>query len=173
MSTENETEETCTDPGCAAHDPHHWRDDVYHTTEVTKELLQQSARYSDMVEAIKATEPEDNPHIARFALAYVDAETGLIEVIGNPGANPLSIVNLLTRAASIVAYQEWAEENAIKKTMVNMIYGTGVGERGHSVIPGGNMPDAIRKLFKPDPDNTVEHVDNPNEEDERIRRLYP
>src|SRR5271166_1769348 len=91
---------------CITHDEH-WQDDFAYTNDDRLPVPEDAPRLSEVAKLIMhATKEGDNPVIYRFSLVYVDAATGNLQVITNPGMSGPASVNLLARAASVIAFQE-------------------------------------------------------------------
>ena len=91
---------------CITHDEH-WQDDFAYTNDDRLPVPEDAPRLSEVAKLIKhATKEGDNPVIYRFSLVYVDAATGNLQVITNPGMSGPASINLLARAASVIAFQE-------------------------------------------------------------------
>ena len=92
---------------CFVHDPNgHWHDDMSYISE--NEPIPEGARrpvWAELVKKLSEYLPGDT-ELDRFTLVYVKTDTRMIDIVGNPGSSPLTVINLLSRAASIIAFQE-------------------------------------------------------------------
>jgi hypothetical protein len=107
---------------CPEHDPNkHWWDDYAYVYEDNPE--QCPNRFSDILKTLEVNKPEGDPRIYRFLLVYVDAESGKMDVLGNPGNSEYAAINLLTRAASLIAYTTEMQDNHEREKMLEMMGG--------------------------------------------------
>lgn len=105
---------------CFEHDKsEHWRDD--YTFAIGEPAHAAPNTYSDMVELLKRDQPEDNPNVYRFATVYVRADTGTVELVGSPDQNHDQLVNLLSKAISLVAFQQDHAKGMVKAQMSEML----------------------------------------------------
>lgn len=95
---------------CLGHDTHmHWVDDIAYTEENTRIPVPDNApTLRDIAALLSQSIPEGDPKVYRFAVVYVDGETGKLDVFASRD-NIYSTINLLTRAASIMAFQEYEQ----------------------------------------------------------------
>jgi hypothetical protein len=136
---EHDEGEKCISAGCVKHDTH-WHDDFAYlnknrlpvpddapTLETVKHLLDHTIQDNG-----------DEP-VYRFAVIYVNAQTGTLQVMTNPGMSHPATINLLGRALSIIAFQEAQAEQEAERIVV-----TGMGDALRRAVQrgGGNdMPD--------------------------------
>src|SRR5271166_1589238 len=94
--------------GCIAHDTgKHWVDDLAYIHESDRVPVPEYApTYSDMLQVIQENAPKDDPAVYRFALVFVDGESGLINCLSSGGSEVSACINLLSRAISIMAHHE-------------------------------------------------------------------
>lgn len=112
---------------CPHHDTSgHWMDDMAFVDDDRLPIPDEAPRWDKMSKAIKKAQPDDNPVIYRFCLVFVNAETGLPEVLANPGSDPISSINLLTRAASIMAYQHNEREEKMREAIMKQFGGANI-----------------------------------------------
>lgn len=151
----DENEHDDHDKTCMVHD-NHWQDDyAYVSSERRTERLESGEdppRTADMAQIIGTL--EDVP-IYRFAVVYVNAETGNIQVATNPGMSGAKSINLLTRAAAIMAFQEASEEDQAEAIILHgMKRGLATAIAGEGEMPdlsgilGGlpNMPQPVKEV---------------------------
>jgi hypothetical protein len=101
--------DSCDDIRCIQHDKNrHWEDDMKYVDPLNIDDIppEQIPSWDMMVQKITEAKPDDTGGIYRFALVIVDQKTGLMDVLGSPGQDPLRVINLLSRAVSIIAYTE-------------------------------------------------------------------
>lgn len=112
MSTTNEAHEEKHDNeratrACTEHDKNaHWLDDRAYVSDIMQDVPEDAPGWKEMVDAIRKNAPDDNPKIFKFVLAFVDGKTGGIQVMTSPNQGVMGAINLMTRAASIMAFQE-------------------------------------------------------------------
>lgn len=155
------------DKTCQVHDDH-WQDDyAYVGSEKRLEALKEGPgelpSTESMAELISQLE---DVIVFRFALVYVNGETGNIQVATNPGMETPGAINLLAKAISVMAFQE-AQLEGEAKHIVNM----GMKEALKNALQGGGeMPDLSRLLGGlPNP---LMPVEDDTEGDERDRGLH-
>lgn len=123
---------------CLEHDEnHHWEDDeAYVETGDRLPVPEYAPTWEDIVTLLDNNPPEGDSHIYRFAIVFVNAEDGQIGVFANPGAEPPSVINLLARAVSIMAFQQ----NEKGRIMGEMLMGA---------IKGGTLPPGFHGVTIP------------------------
>ena len=145
MDTE-ETQDPCTNPMCILHDPNrHWVDD-YAYTDPDLSVTGDTPNAETMLTVLgKYFDGRENPPVYRFAVAWVNQETGIIDVVGNPGSDENTTTNLLARAIALLAYQTSVKmsiagselggvADAIK-TVINARYGQGAPQMSEPQNP--------------------------------------
>lgn len=121
------------DKTCFAHDDH-WQDDYAYTSEARLPVPEDAPRTAEMAKLI--SELEDVP-IFRFAVVYVNAETGRVQLATNPGMATMAAANLLAKAIGILSYQE-----AYQERMAQQMLHRGLGKAISKAMMGeGEMPD--------------------------------
>lgn len=110
---------------CPKHEENgHWIDDLAYTQEEDRLPIPDHApRYDDMVRMIQANMPEGNPSVYRFALVFVDGETGGINALTSMGQDTAASINLLANAIRLVAFQDMRTERAISRTVSRIFSG--------------------------------------------------
>ena len=108
---------------CPRHDlGKHWIDDLAYTQENTRLPVPTGApTFRDMLEVIRQSAPEDNPSVYRFALVFVDGETGGINCLSSAGLEVSSTINLLSRAISIIAFQDMRAERGAMNIVSGLV----------------------------------------------------
>lgn len=118
---ESGTEEHEHSKECFGHDEH-WQDDFAFVSEHRLPVPEDAPTLKTVAQVInQAAKDGGNVPVYRFAVIYVEAESGRIEVMTNPGMSRPAAMNLLTRATSLMAYQDAREE----QEAVQMVSGLG------------------------------------------------
>lgn len=120
MSHENERNRRA----CPIHDENlHWQDDIAYVNGDVAEPPEgyKAPTWAEMAAVILRDKPEAVDNIYRFALVYVNGETGHIDVIGDPASNFLTVVNLLSKAISMMAFQESETVKRMQETISEKI----------------------------------------------------
>lgn len=107
MSSFEESPETCNNPMCITHDPNrHWVDNYAYTDPNLAAIDETTPDAQKMLDVLsKYFDQLNNPSVYRFALVWVNQETGLIDAVGNPGSDEHTTTNLLARGIALLAYQ--------------------------------------------------------------------
>lgn len=89
---------------CMEHDTEeHWIDDYAYAVPIPDSA---NHSFQDMIDLLtKAERHDEDMRVARFALVVVDGH-GKLDVLSYPTANSMALINLLTRGASLIAFQE-------------------------------------------------------------------
>jgi hypothetical protein len=144
-----ENPETCNNPMCIVHDTNrHWVDDyaytdpdlaaIDETTPDAKKMLDVLSKYFNQL---------NNPSVYRFALVWVNHETGLIDAVGNPGSDEHTTTNLLARGIALLAYQASLKQvmglTQALKTVINSQYGKDMpgAKDDEYIVPYGRRDD--------------------------------
>lgn len=89
--------------------PHneHWHDDYAFTDEERLPIPDGAPTMHTVIDRISKTFDDDNnPVVYRFAMVYVNAESGQMQIVTNPGMGSSGTINLLSHAVSTLAFQE-------------------------------------------------------------------
>ena len=132
----NEDEQHEHDAMCFAHTDH-WRDDEQFVfASQGGETQDDPPTFEDMLDVLSNNLSEDNPVVFRFALTWVNDE-GHIQIASPGGSSSTEIINLLTRAASILAFQDAQMERVAHGMLDNGLKGA----LGHALSGEGELPD--------------------------------
>lgn len=153
----DENEHDCSehehDKTCMAHDEH-WQDDFAYTSTKRLPVPENAPRTAQMAKMIG--ELDDVP-IYRFALVYVDAKTGNVQLASSPGVSPSAAMNLLAKAISTLAFQE-AYQERIAEQMLHRGLGQALAK---AMVGEGEMPDLTSILGgEPDELKPVDDIKN-------------
>ena len=118
---------------CIAHDDH-WQDDFAYVSEKRLPVPENAPRTAQM--AAMVADLDDVP-IYRFAIVYVNAKTGNIQLATSPGVSAPASMNLLAKAISTLAFQEAYEER-----MAEQMLNSGLRDALKKAVEGdGDIPD--------------------------------
>lgn len=132
--TEQEHEDGYGVKACPMHDESgHWQDDEAYIDDDRLPIPDNAPTWGDLIAKLRDNKPENDPIVYRFALVFVDAKTGLMNVYASPGQSHNMTINLMSRACAIMAFQVSQEEKMTEHMLRN-------------VVNGGLMPP----MFAPD-----------------------
>jgi hypothetical protein len=108
---------------CQEKDPQqHWVDDFAYASTERLPIPDDAPHADDMIKLLqKFARKTGNAPIYRFVLVCVDAECGNIIVVPSPGTHGPGIINLLSRAVSILAFQDALNEEEILNKLGGML----------------------------------------------------